>query len=78
MAPLCSQNDPQRAPQLNNRERKENIESNLTERSALLKQQSKKEHRLSKPRTKDRARHAACASAEVVLHGYTQIIALES
>ena len=46
--------------------RKANIESNVTERSALLKQHSKKQHRLSKPRTTERARCAACAAAEVV------------
>ena len=34
-----------------------------------------KEHRLSNPRTKDKARHAARVAAEVVLHSQTQIIA---
>ena len=36
-----------------------------------------KEHRLSNPRTKDKARHAACTAAEVVLSSHTQIIAPE-
>ena len=59
------------------RRRKANIESNMTERAALLKQHSKKQqHRLSKPNTTERARHAACSATEVVLLSYTQIIVL--
>ena len=34
-----------------------------------------REHRLSNPRTRDKARHAACAAAEVILCSHTQIIA---
>ena len=39
------------------RRRKGNIESNVTECAAPLKQQSKKAHTLSEPWTKDRARN---------------------
>ena len=51
--------------------KKQNGQPNVTERTALLKQQSK---RLSKPRTKDRLRHAALAAADIVSHRHTKMI----
>ena len=45
--------------------RKGNIELNMTECTVLLKQQSKKKNKLGKPRTNDRARHAAGVAALV-------------
>ena len=60
----CASKWPAKEPADNGGEKQ--TESNVTERSALLKQHSKKQHRLSKPRTTERARCAACAAAEVV------------
>ena len=56
--------------------RSKGIERDGAHRAAETAEQ--KEHRLSKPRTKDRARCAARAAAEVVSRSHTQIIALES
>ena len=76
MAPSCSQSDPQTTLQTTEKKSKHGIEHDRARRTAETAEQ--KEHRLSKPRTKDRARRAGHAAAEVVSRSHTQIIALES
>ena len=46
----------------------------MWQRAVLLKQQSKKKYRLSRSRTKEKARHAAHAAAEVVSREYCSLI----
>ena len=64
MAPSCSRSDPQRTPQTTEEKRKHRIECDRACCAAETADQ--KEHRLSKPRTKDRARRDSRAAAEVV------------
>ena len=61
MAPLCSRSDPRRTPQTTEEKR---IERDRARRAAETVEQ--KEHGLSKPRTKDRARRDSRAAVEVV------------
>ena len=65
MALSCCQSDPHMTPQTLELKK----ELNVTECAALLKQQSR---RLSKPRTKYRARCAAYVAAAVVSHSHSQ------
>ena len=64
MAPLCSRSDTQRTSQTMEEKRRHRIERDRARCAAETAEQ--KEHRLSKPRTKDRARRDSRAAAEVV------------
>ena len=76
MVPSYSQSDPRRTPLTTEENRKHRIECDRACHTAETAE--RKEHRLSKPRKKDRSRRAAHAAVEVVSRSHTQIIALES
>ena len=71
MAPSCSWSDPQRTPETMEEKRKHRNKHDRECHAAETAEQ--KEHRLNKCRTKDRAKHAAHAAAEIVLHRYTPL-----
>ena len=64
MAQSCSQSDPRRTPQTMEEPERENVESNVTAHHAV-ETAKQKEHRMSMPRRKEKARRAARAAAEV-------------
>ena len=74
MAQSCSRSDPRRTPQTTEEPKKETYNQMWQLAHRAVKTTEQEVHRLSKPRTKEKARCAARAAAEVVLWDYCSLV----